>query len=115
MATIPEEHSQVTELDYTMDYTTYLLQDDGQSDSAPDDGQEAPKLRGHELIDGFIRKSESTELSVFERPVYLAEDSGLRKKKTGSFFEEEETSFEEEEASMSLPKHETPLPDGDGV
>ena len=76
LATIPEEHSQVTELDYTMDYTTYLLQDDGQSDSAPDDGQEAPKLRGHELIDGFIRKSESTELSVFERPVYLAEDSG---------------------------------------
>ena len=93
LATIPEEHSQVTELDYTMDYTTYLLQDDGQSDSAPDDGQEAPKLRGHELIDGFIRKSESTELSVFERPVYLAEDSGAP--------EEEDSSFEEEETSSS--------------
>jgi hypothetical protein len=115
LATIPEEHSQVTELDYTMDYTTYLLQDDGQSDSAPDDGQEAPKLRGHELIDGFIRKSESTELSVFERPVYLAEDSGAPEEEDSSFEEEEKSFEEEEEASMSLPKHETPLPDGDGV
>ena len=67
LATVPEEHSQVTELDYAMDYTTYLLQDDGQNDSEPTGGKEVPKLRGHELIDGFIRKSESSESSVFER------------------------------------------------
>ena len=53
LATVPEEHSQVTELDYAMDYTTYLLQDDGQNDSEPTGGKEVPKLRGHELIDGF--------------------------------------------------------------
>ena len=69
LATVPEEHSQVTELDYAMDYTTYLLQDDGQNDSEPTGGKEVPKLRGHELIDGFIRKSESSESSVFERSV----------------------------------------------
>lgn len=73
LATVPEEHSQATELDYAMDYTTYLLQDDGSTDSGPADGKEVPKLRGHKLIDGFIRKSESTELSVSARPVYLEE------------------------------------------
>ena len=46
LATVPEEHSQVTELDYAMDYTTYLLQDDGQNDSEPTGGKEVPKLRG---------------------------------------------------------------------
>ena len=86
LATIPEEHSQVTELDYTMDYTTYLLQDDGQSDSAPDDGQEAPKLRGHELIDDFIQKSESSDASDTRREFLV---------------EKEEETEEEEEPSVS--------------
>ena len=113
LATVPEEHSQHTELDYAVDYTAYLMQEEPGVDA--EDESEVPKLRGHELIDGFIRKSESTELSVFERPVYLAEDSGAPEEEDSSF-EEEETSFEEEEeASMSLPKLETPLPDGDGV
>ena len=86
LATIPEEHSQVTELDYTMDYTTYLLQDDGQSDSAPDDGQEAPKLRGHELIDDFIQKSESSDAPDTRREFLV---------------EKEEETEEEEEPSVS--------------
>ena len=82
LATIPEEHSQVTELDYTMDYTTYLLQDDGQSDSAPDDGQEAPKLRGHELIDGsFVRANRQSCLCLRDRCI-LRKTPELRKKKT---------------------------------
>ena len=89
LATVPEEHSQTTELNYAMDYTTYLLQDNGQADSESADGQEIPKLRGHELIDGFINKSESTEMPVLERPVCLEEEPETSD-------EEEETSFEEE-------------------
>ena len=64
LATVPEEHSQATELDYAMDYTTYLLQDDGSTDSGPADGKEVPKLRGHKLIDGFIRKIKNNALNV---------------------------------------------------
>ena len=41
----PKSILQVTELDYAMDYTTYLLQDDGQNDSEPTGGKEVPKLR----------------------------------------------------------------------
>ena len=89
LATVPEEHSQATELNYAMDYTTYLLQDSGQAGSESADGQEIPKLRGHELIDGFINKSESTEMPVLERPACLEEEPETSD-------EEEETSFEEE-------------------
>ena len=68
LATVPEEHSQATELDYAMDYTAYLLQDDGTSDAASGDGgEQVPKLRGHELIDDFLRQSESGERPLFER------------------------------------------------
>ena len=56
LSTIPEEVTSQTSLDYTTDYTAYLLQDDG---VFTDDETEAPKLRGFELIDGFIEKSES--------------------------------------------------------
>ena len=69
LATVPEEHTQTTELDYAMDYTSFLMKDDEQSASAQAGGEETPRLRGHELIDGFIRKSETTEISVREKPV----------------------------------------------
>ena len=52
LATVPEEVSGQTSLDYSTDYTTYLLQED-EEDSAPEQS-EIPKLRGYELIDGFI-------------------------------------------------------------
>ena len=67
LATVPEEHSQSMELDYTMDYTSFLMQDDGQAGETATE-TDVPKLRGHELIDGFIRKSENTEMTVFEKP-----------------------------------------------
>ncbi len=86
LATVPEEHSQATELDYAVDYTTYLLQDDGREDAETPAGEEVPKLRGHELIDGFIRKSEAAEQPVFERPVCLEDTPVLS--------EEEERPFE---------------------
>ena len=61
LATVPEEHSQNMELDYAMDYTAYLMQEEaaGQPDVHADDRAEAPKLRGHELIDGFLQKRDS--------------------------------------------------------
>ena len=68
LATVPEEHSQSMELDYTMDYTSYLMRDDSQAGDTEVE-KEAPQLRGHELIDGFIRKSETAEPAAFEKPV----------------------------------------------
>ena len=106
LATVPEEHSQVTELDYAMDYTTYLLQDDGQNDSEPTGGKEVPKLRGHELIDGFIRKSESSESSVFERSVCLEKVLVSPEEKEASLEDEEVISEQKETFSASLSKNE---------
>lgn len=65
LATVPEEVSGQTSLDYSTDYTTYLLQED-EEDSAPEQS-EIPKLRGHELIDGFIERSEG-ETSIRLQP-----------------------------------------------
>ena len=60
LATMPEEHSQSMELDYTMDYTAYLMQEEEESEDGGADEKDIPKLRGHELIDGFLSKSESS-------------------------------------------------------
>ena len=63
-STVPEEHSQTTELDYAMDYTAYLIRDDeetNETDSSSTTPTEVPKLRGQDLIDGFIRQSETEE------------------------------------------------------
>ena len=54
LSTVPEEVTARTDLDYAMDYTAYLLQD---NDASVGEQPEAPKLRGFELIDGFIEKS----------------------------------------------------------
>ena len=101
LATVPEEHLQTTELDYAMDYTTYLLQDDMQSGSETANGQEIPKLRGYELIDGFIRKSESTEFAVFEQPAYSEEPPKTAGEEPPMTAEEEApvTSGEKEDSS----------------
>lgn len=53
LATVPEEHSQTTELDYAMDYTAYLIRDDeetNETDSSSTTPTEVPKLRGLSLI-----------------------------------------------------------------
>ena len=62
LATVPEEVSAQTSLDYATDYTTYLLQEDDTPEL-----EETPKLRGHELIDGFIERSEE-ETSIRLQP-----------------------------------------------
>ena len=62
LATAPQEHSRSIPLDYTMDYTGYLMQvpDEGQTLMDEDSSPSAPKLRGHELIDGFIKEQEES-------------------------------------------------------
>ncbi len=71
LSTIPEEENR-TDLDYSTDYTNYLLKEDEGDEmevgSLPVQAEDAPKLRGHDLIDGFIQRSsnssvESAELS----------------------------------------------------
>ena len=70
-------------LDYATDYTTYLLQEDDTPEL-----EETPKLRGHELIDGFIERSEE-ETSIRLQP---ADEN-----KAISEEEESETHHEEDE------------------
>ena len=84
LATVPEEHSQHTELDYAVDYTAYLMQEEPGVDA--EDESEVPKLRGHELIDDFIQKSESSDASDTRREFLV---------------EKEEETEEEEEPSVS--------------
>lgn len=69
LSTIPEEHSDATELDYVVDYTSYLMEDETATDDEADTLNNVPKLKGQDLIDGFIRQSETEEgLSV--KPSY---------------------------------------------
>lgn len=57
LATMPEEQTQPMELDYSMDYTAYLLsEDNGLNEESPQ--EEVPKLRGQNLIDDFLKRDE---------------------------------------------------------
>lgn len=68
LATLPADSGQSDSLppDYATDYTSYLLR----HTAAPE--EETPKLRGQELIDEFLEKSES-ETSLSMRPVEAGE------------------------------------------
>ncbi len=83
LSTVPEENIPSMELDYAMDYTSYLLQDEEEAESSEasqtDTKVETQKLRGHELIDDFILKSESAgkpekEAVISEKEVELPEE-----------------------------------------
>ena len=71
-----EQHTRSVELDYTVDYTAYLMRENEGTEIA--DNGEAPKLRGQELIDGFIRESERTDKPMGEstNPEKLQSESG---------------------------------------
>ena len=63
LADMPEEQSKQMELDYTMDYMAYLMQgsaDDGGAGGPGEETLDVPRLRGQELIDGFIRGDSPT-------------------------------------------------------
>lgn len=76
LSTVPEEHLQHNELDYAVDYTAYLMQEEEQSGTTgAEESPEVPKLRGHELIDDFIRKSESLEALSARRELPVREEA----------------------------------------
>ena len=78
LATVPEENSSNMELDYAMDYTSYLTQDEEETElsetTQTETKVESQKLRGHELIDDFILKSESVSIPEVEAELPKAEE-----------------------------------------
>ncbi|WP_287642239.1 tetratricopeptide repeat protein [Bacteroides sp.] len=73
LATMPEEQTQPMELDYSMDYTAYLLsEDNGLNEESPQ--EEVPKLRGQNLIDDFLKRDEK---ETVEEAVPSATDTKL--------------------------------------
>lgn len=56
LATVPEEFVQSDELDYTMDYTAYLMQQQEAAAGQDAETEESPRLRGQSLIDSFLSK-----------------------------------------------------------
>ena len=67
LSTVPEELSLQKSLDYSTDYTTYLLHEDDLYES--DETLESPQLRGQALIDGFIEMSGSESVSLRMKPL----------------------------------------------
>ena len=61
LSTVPEEVAAQTGFDYSMDYTSYLLEE---TPATEQPSEETPKLKGYELIDDFIEKSESDSPSA---------------------------------------------------
>ena len=56
LSTVPEDVTAQTNFDYSIDYTSYLLEETPATEQS---SEETPKLKGYELIDDFIEKSES--------------------------------------------------------
>ncbi len=61
LAKMPDVKSHTSELDYSMDYTAYLLHDDKAIDVVENEMQ---PLRGQELIDGFLNKMSADERTL---------------------------------------------------
>lgn len=61
LSKMPDVQSQTSELDYTMDYTAYLLHDDKADDVVEN---KMRPLRGLDLIDGFLNKMNADEKNL---------------------------------------------------
>ena len=97
LSTVPEEHSQQTELDYIVDYTSYLTQENEVTndveETSSEMAEEAPKLRGQDLIDVFLSRDETpvtSEETVCPAEVEVEQD-------------ESEEESEEEESDEETP------------
>ncbi|MBO4984570.1 MAG: tetratricopeptide repeat protein [Bacteroides sp.] len=82
LSTVPEEQtSPHMPLDYSMDYTAYLMSEEYRTETASSDTSstetDVPKLRGQELIDGFIERAETAEVgeSQAEETVKIEENT----------------------------------------
>lgn len=72
LSTVPDELPQQVNLDYATDYLRYLLQEEEVSEQG--EALVLPKLRGQELIDGFIEKREP-EFGVLRKQAEEADDA----------------------------------------
>ena len=92
LSSMPEEHTQAVPMDLSMDYAAYLLQDE---DKVAADGD--VKLRGQELIDGFLNSAE------YEKPMALVTETDAVA---------EETVVEDEPANVGsfVRNEENPVP-----
>jgi hypothetical protein len=72
LATMPDEVDEPAGLDYSGDYTSYLLNEDEENPDEPDGEQ--PQLRGIELIDDFIEQSDKKQPQPLP-PLPAASDS----------------------------------------
>ena len=102
LATVPEEVTAQTGLDYAVDYTAYLLKED---DATGESMAEVPKLKGHELIDDFIEKSES-DTPLCMKP--LKEESEVCMspvEETSEQEEEDDSCFTETLAKIYVKQH----------
>lgn len=63
LATVPEEQTQPVTLDYSMDYTAYLLREDANEEPS-DEPVEVPKLRGQNLIDDFLKREQGDAMDL---------------------------------------------------
>lgn len=73
LSTVPKDENQITDLDYSMDYTTYLLDEDKTETSIGAEEEKTPKLKGQDLIDGFIQRS----LTVIPKKVEELNDNKI--------------------------------------
>jgi hypothetical protein len=99
LSSIPEEPLPTKiEFDMSADYTTYLLQEestDNQEESAVKEEQEPPKLRGQELIDGFIEKAENDNAIKLQVPEEKEEESLPSEEANPDENEDDESCFTE--------------------
>ncbi len=72
LASTPEEKEPVIALEYSGDYTSYLLQEDKTEGNTSQ--EEVPALRGQSLIDDFISRIEE-EPAVRPEPVFYDEEA----------------------------------------
>ena len=95
LSTVPEEVTAKTSFDYSMDYTSYLLEETLDTEQS---SEEMPKLKGYELIDDFIEKSES-DSPLCMKP--LREEMSSSTTSSDELSESEEETKEEEEEDDS--------------
>lgn len=93
LSTVPEEVTARTSFDYSMDYTSYLLEE---TPATEQPAEETPKLKGYELIDDFIEKSES-DSPLCKKP--LREEMPSSPTSSDELTEEETMKEEEEDDS----------------
>ena len=93
LSTVPEEVAAQTGFDYSMDYTSYLLEE---TPATEQPSEETPKLKGYELIDDFIEKSES-DSPLCMKP--LREEAVFSAAASDEVCEEETMEEEEEDDS----------------